>query len=112
VDAILALAVPTAVADLVSTASSAWMPKPLALTLLGQAEGVRLLPSRPEKRSVVPAHAHSHPRSAARALGHAARYGSWRARQPGHVPEFADLRPDEAGALISGFLNVHPTGSG
>jgi len=106
VDAILALAVPTAVADLVPAASSARVSKPLALALLDQAEAVRLLPTRPGERSVVPAYAY--PRSAARALGHAARYGSWRARTPGQVPEFADLRPDEARALISGFLERSP----
>jgi acyl-CoA synthetase (NDP forming) len=108
VDAILALAVPTAVADLVPAASSARVSKPLALTLLDQAEAVRLLPSRPSELTVVPAYAY--PRSAARALGHAARYGSWRARLPGHVPEFADLRSGEARALISGFLERSPDG--
>ena len=102
VDAILALAVPTAVADLVPAACSARVTKPLALALLGQAEAVRLLPSRPDERGMVPAYAY--PRSVARALGNAARYGSWRARPPGHVPEFADLRSEEAHALISGFL--------
>ena len=108
VDAILALAVPTAVADLVPAACTARVTKPLALALLGQAEAVRLLPSGPDERSVVPAYAY--PRSVARALGHAARYGSWRARVPGHVPEFADLRSDEARALISGFLERSPAG--
>ena len=63
---------------------------------------MRLLPSWPDERGVVPAYAY--PRSVARALGNAARYGSWRARRPGHVPEFADLRSEEARALISGFL--------
>jgi acyl-CoA synthetase (NDP forming)/GNAT superfamily N-acetyltransferase len=108
VDAILALAVPTAVPDLVPAACAARVSKPLALALLDQAEAVRLLPSRPGEHSVVPAYAY--PRSAARALGHAARYGSWRARPPGQVPEFADLRPDEAQALISGFLERSPGG--
>jgi len=108
VDAVLALTVPTAVADLVPAASSARVSKPLALALLDQAEAVRLLPTRPDERSVVPAYAY--PRSAARALGHAARYGSWRARPPGHVPEFADLRSDDARALISRFLEHSPDG--
>ena len=102
VDAILALAVPTAVADLVPAASSARVSKPLALALLDQAEAVRLLPTGPDELSVVPAYAY--PRSAVRALGYAARYGTWRTRPSDHVPEFADLRSDEAQALISGFL--------
>ena len=108
VDAILALAVPTAVADLVPAACTARVSKPLALALLDQAEAVRLLPSAPGQHTMVPAYAY--PRSAARALGHAARYGSWRSRPPGQVPEFADLRPDEAQALISGFLERSPDG--
>ena len=108
VDAILALAVPTAVADLVPAASSARVSKPLALALLDQAEAVRLLPTGPDELSVVPAYAY--PRSAVRALGYAARYGTWRARPSDHVPEFADLRSDEAQALISGFLERSPDG--
>jgi len=102
VDAVLALTVPTAVADLVPAASSACVSKPLVLALLDQADAVRLLPGRPVGPGPVPAY--SYPRSAARALGHAARYGSWRALSPGHVPEFADLRSGDARALISGFL--------
>ena len=68
----------------VPAASSGRVSKPLALALLNQAEAVRLLPSGPGRASAVPAYAH--PRSAARALAHAARYGTWRARPPGHVP--------------------------
>ena len=43
-DAILALTVPTAVADLVPAACSAAISKPLVLSVLNQAEAVRLLP--------------------------------------------------------------------
>ncbi len=106
VDAILALAVPTAVADLAPAVCSASLAKPVALVLLDQADGVRLLPSQADGR--VPAYAY--PKSAARALGHAARYGAWRARPPGQVPEFADLRPDDARALIHRFLEQSPDG--
>jgi acyl-CoA synthetase (NDP forming) len=53
---------------------------------------------------------YAYPRSAARALGHAARYGSWRALPPGHVPELADLRAGDARALISAFLGRSPGG--
>jgi acyl-CoA synthetase (NDP forming)/GNAT superfamily N-acetyltransferase len=102
VDAVLALTVPTAIADLVPAVCSAAIAKPLALTVLNQAEAVRLLPGGPEAVGPVPAYAY--PRSAARALAHAARYGAWRARVPGHLPQFGDLRSDDARAIVSGFL--------
>ena len=105
VDAVLALTVPTAIADLVPAACSADVPKPLVLSVLDQAEAVRLLPGA---SGTVPAY--TYPRSAARALAHAASYGTWRARAPGQIPVFADLRPDDARALISGFLGHSPAG--
>src|SRR5262249_23746681 len=52
----------------------------------------------------------AYPGSAARALAHAARYGAWRARVPGRIPAFGDLRPDDAHALIGGFLERSPDG--
>jgi acyl-CoA synthetase (NDP forming)/GNAT superfamily N-acetyltransferase len=108
VDAILALAVPTAIADLAPAACSANLSKPVALVLLNQADVVRLLPSQVEGHGPVPAYAY--PKSAARALGHAARYGAWRAQMPGQVPQFAGLRLDDARALIHGFLERSPDG--
>ena len=108
VDAILALAVPTAVADLTPAVCSADLAKPAALVLLDQADAVRLLPSQVEGRRPVPAYVS--PTGAARALGHAARYGTWRAQPPGRVPGFADLRPDDARALIHRFLEHSPAG--
>jgi acyl-CoA synthetase (NDP forming)/RimJ/RimL family protein N-acetyltransferase len=108
VDAVLALTVPTAIADLAPAACSAAVSKPLALTVLNQAEAVRLLPQGPGASGLIPAYAY--PESAARALGHAARYGTWRARVPGQIPELGDLRPADARALISGFLERSPDG--
>ena len=105
VDAVLALTVPTAIADLVPAACSAGVAKPLVLSVLDQAEAVRLLPGA---SGTVPAYAY--PESAARALAHAASYGTWRARAPGQIPVFAGLRPDDARALISGFLGRSPAG--
>jgi acyl-CoA synthetase (NDP forming)/GNAT superfamily N-acetyltransferase len=107
-DAILALTVRTAIADLAPVACSAAVAKPLALAVLNQAEAIRLMPGEAGAHGPVPAYAH--PRSAARALAHAARYGAWRARDPGQVPDFADLRPDDARALIHGFLEGSPQG--
>ena len=108
VDAILALTVPTAVADPASAACCAAISKPLALSVLDQAEAVRLRPGGPGGPALVPAYAY--PASAARALAHAARYGAWRARVPGRVPGFGDLRADEARALVGGFLERSPDG--
>jgi acyl-CoA synthetase (NDP forming)/GNAT superfamily N-acetyltransferase len=108
VDAILALTVPTAVADPAPAACSAAVSKPLVLSVLDQAEAVRLLPGGPQVPGPVPAYAY--PGSAARALAHAARYGAWRARVPGRVPEFGDLRAVEARALVAGFLEGSPDG--
>jgi acyl-CoA synthetase (NDP forming)/GNAT superfamily N-acetyltransferase len=105
VDALLALTVPTAIADLVPEACSADVAKPLVLSVLNQAEAVRLLPGA---SGTVPAYAY--PGSAARALAHAASYGAWRARAPGQIPVFADLRPDDARALVGGFLGRSPAG--
>ena len=108
VDAILALTVPTAVADPAPAACCAAVSKPLVLSVLDQAEAVRLLPGGPESPGLVPAYAY--PGSAARALAHAAQYGAWRARVPGQVPAFGDLRADEARALVGGFLERSPGG--
>jgi acyl-CoA synthetase (NDP forming) len=76
--------------------------------VLDQAEGVRLLPSGPHATGRVPAYAY--PGSAARALAHGARYGTWRARVPGRIPVFADLRADDARALVGRFLERSPDG--
>ena len=108
VDAILALTVPTAIADLASVTSSAGVSKPLVLCAPGQAETVRLLPGPQAVPSRVPAYAY--PASAARALAYACRYGAWRARKPGRVPEFGDLRDDDARTLIRSSLKHSPEG--
>ena len=108
VDALLVLTVPTAIADLTPAACSAEVSKPLTLVRLNQAEAVRLLPGGPGAYGPVPAYAH--PRSAARALAHAAGYGIWRARAPGQIPRLDDLRRDDARAIISSFLEQAPAG--
>ncbi len=41
------------------------------------------------------------PEDAARAMALAARYGRWRTRPSGTVPDFPDLRPEQAAAIIS-----------
>ena len=85
---------------------------PIAAAILDQMEVVRLLPSRRADRGggfrAVPAYAYAE--SAARALGHAARYGIWRATPPGHIPDLDGLRPDRARELVTGFLAA-PSGA-
>jgi acyl-CoA synthetase (NDP forming) len=76
--------------------------------VLNQAEAVRLLPRESGAVGRVPAYAY--PGSAARALAHAAGYGAWRSRVPGHVPAFDDLRADEARTVIGHFLERSPDG--
>ena len=50
------------------------------------------------------------PDDAARALSHAVRYRAWRGQQRGKVPELDGLRPDDARALVTGFLASSPAG--
>ena len=54
--------------------------------------------------------AYAYPESAARALGHAARYGTWRATPPGSVPELDGLRREKARELVDSFLAGTPGG--
>jgi acyl-CoA synthetase (NDP forming)/GNAT superfamily N-acetyltransferase len=44
---------------------------------------------------------YDYPEAAARALGHAVRYGRWRSRPPGAVPHHADADPARAAAILS-----------
>jgi acyl-CoA synthetase (NDP forming) len=41
------------------------------------------------------------PEDAARAVSLAAQYGRWRTREPGTVPELADVRPEQAAAIVA-----------
>jgi acyl-CoA synthetase (NDP forming)/GNAT superfamily N-acetyltransferase len=109
VDAVLAVAVPTAISELSQAVTTADVGKPLAVALLGQAESVRLLPAGlPAEPADAPAVAgvpsYAYPESAAHALGHAARYQAWRARQRSAVPELGGLRVAAARELIASFL--------
>ena len=150
VDAVLAVAVPTAFSDLSAAVAEAVVSKPLAVALLDRAESVRRLkrlpvappPSGPpadtgpaggppaaDPATAGPATAgqaaaiidvaaaavtgvpcYADPESAARALGHAARYQAWRVRQRGTVPELSGLRTADARALVTGFLAGSPAG--
>jgi acyl-CoA synthetase (NDP forming)/GNAT superfamily N-acetyltransferase len=114
IDAILAVTVPTAIADLCQAVCAAQVAKPLAAAALEQRETVR--PMRcaghqggpADVPAVIPCYAF--PEGAARALGHAASYHAWRGRQRGQVPEFGGLRTADAKACVTAFLRAHPDG--
>ena len=108
VDAVLALTTTTAGSNLVPEVGAARLPVPIAAAVLDQIEVVRLLPGPGEDSPAVPAYAYAE--SAARALGHAARYGTWRATPPGRVPDLEGLRQDRASELVAGILAAPPRG--
>jgi len=144
VDAVLAVAVPTAFSDLRAAVAGAVVSKPLAVALLDRAESVTRLKRLPvpgplagrradtgpaaagpaaaaageqaaaiideAAAAVTGVPAYADPESAARALGHAARYQAWRGRQRGKVPELEGLRTADARALVTGFLAGSPAG--
>ncbi len=110
-DAVIAVAVPTAVSDLVAAVTTAAVGKPMAVVLADQAESVRLLASRRANGVAVSGlPAYAYPEGAARALGHAARYRSWLGRQAGKVPELPGVRTADARELVAGFLARQPDG--
>ena len=78
---------------------------PAAAVVLDQAEAVQLLRA---SETAVPAYAY--PESAARALARAARYGSWRSRPAGTVPQFTDVRAADARSIVDSFLARMPGG--
>ena len=102
VSAVIVLALPTgATGDLIAAIQQADVRVPLAAVLLDQAEAVRLLPKTDDGRQIP---AYGYPEAAAAAVAHAARYGAWRAAPRGVVPKLADIRGDDARALVREFL--------
>jgi acyl-CoA synthetase (NDP forming)/GNAT superfamily N-acetyltransferase len=113
VDAVLALVLPTAATgDLITALRAANLDVPLVAVVLDQAEAVRLLPpdgnGAPCHPGCIPAYAD--PAAAAHALARAAAYGAWLARRPGHLPEFSDVKDDDARQLVREFLARSPRG--
>ena len=108
VNAVLVLTITTATGDLVPEVQAAQLPVPIAAAVMDQVEVVRLLPSLGEDSPDVPAYAY--PESAARALGHAARYGAWLATPQGQIPDLEGLRQDQARELAVSFLADAPKG--
>ena len=87
--------------------SAARLPVPVTAVVLDQPEAVRLLPGDGAAPSVP---AYAYPEAAARALARAARYGTWRFRPPGTVPEFTDVRAGLARSIVASFLARMPGG--
>ena len=106
-DAVIALIVPTAASDLIPVLQEVRLPVPLAAVVLDQPEAIRTLPAA-DGGPAVPVYAY--PEGAAGALGRAARYGARRSRPAGIMPELAGIRPDDARALVGGFLGRLPGG--
>ncbi|HTX85856.1 MAG TPA: GNAT family N-acetyltransferase [Streptosporangiaceae bacterium] len=115
VDAILAIGVPTAIADLSEAIVTAPVSKPIAAVMLDRGQAVTLADravaaGQPIAELEPRLPIYSYPESAARALGHAASYREWRDSQQGRVPEFADVDAVGAHALVAAFLADRPDG--
>jgi len=106
-DAMIALVVPTAASDLVPALTEGRLDVPVAAVILDQPDAVRVLPGHAGGPDVP---CYAYPESAARALGRAAKYGAWRSRPAGTIPEIDGLLVAEARALIGSFLRRVPGG--
>jgi acyl-CoA synthetase (NDP forming)/GNAT superfamily N-acetyltransferase len=107
VAALIAVLVQSASPGLLPVLSAARLPVPVAAVVLDQPEAVRLLPGDGAAPSVP---AYAYPEAATRALARAARYGTWRLRPPGTVPEFTDVRAGLARSIVASFLARMPGG--
>ena len=107
VDAVLAVTATTAAGDPVPEVAAAGLAVPIVAAVMDQVEAVRML-TGPGEGPPVPAYAY--PESAARALGYAARHGTWRAAPTGTSPELNDLRQDQVGQLLARLLAETPRG--
>jgi acyl-CoA synthetase (NDP forming)/GNAT superfamily N-acetyltransferase len=101
VDAVMVITVPTALGHLEPAIVAASLLKPVVAVMLDQQESVRLLR---EPAAAAPIPAYLYPENAARALGHAVRYGRWRSADPGQVPEPDGIRQDDAKDIVARFL--------
>jgi acyl-CoA synthetase (NDP forming)/RimJ/RimL family protein N-acetyltransferase len=117
IDAVMAITVPTALGRLTPAILGTAIAKPIVAVTLDQQESVRLLrpPTRPAEQADAagesadsPVHgaipSYLFPESAARALGHAVRYGAWRSSQEGQVPELDRIRHEDARRFVGDFL--------
>ncbi len=113
VDAVVAIGVPTAIADLRIAIAGAEVAKPMAAVLLDQTESVRLIGpggEEPEDEGEPRLPAYGYPEYAVRALGHAVRYRAWRECDHGRLAELSGLDLVSARAVVSAFLTANPDG--
>ena len=101
VHAVIALIVRNGSADLTPALTAQRLPVPIAAVVLDQPESVRRLHG---DGSIPAVPAYASPEAAARALARAARYGSWRSRPVGTVPDIRDLRVADARSIVGSFL--------
>lgn len=105
VDAVMAITVRTALGDLAPAVATAEVAKPLVAVVLDQEESITVLgPPGGSADDGGPVPAYLYPESAARALGHAARYAAWLARDPGSIPEMPGIDLAGARAIVAQFL--------
>ena len=107
VHAVLALVIRNSSADLLPALTAERLPVPIAAVVLDQPESVQLLRGS-GAGPAVPAYAS--PEAAARALARVTRYGSWRSRPAGTVPDIGDLRVADARSIVGSFLARMPGG--
>ena len=115
VDVVLAIGVPTAIADLSTAITAAESGTPLAAVLFGQAAAVDLLPAATatparggDRARRIPVY--GYPENAVRAIGRAASYQEWLVRDRWQVPDLGDIDTDGARALVAAFLTAFPGG--
>ncbi|MGB6453606.1 MAG: acetate--CoA ligase family protein, partial [Streptosporangiaceae bacterium] len=116
VDALLAIGVPTAVADLTDAIRAARVATPIAAALLDRPESVSMLTDSDGGNAASPGQwprrvpVYGYPESAARALGHAVAYREWRDAPHGQVPELGDVDTAAARDLVARLLAGRPAG--
>jgi len=113
VHAVVAITAPTALGDpaigiteAVARVRSNGITTPVLTVQLSQPETVRALTAVAPR----PVPSYADPSVAVHALTAAIRYGQWRARPAGRVPDLPDIRLDQARALVRQFLTDHPHG--
>ena len=113
VHAVVAISARTAVGDpeiaipaAVARARNTGITTPVIAVQLSQPEAVRALTAG----SPQPVPSYADPAVAVRALAGAVRYGQWRTRPAGRVPDLPDIRLEESRTLVRQFIADHPGG--
>jgi acetyl coenzyme A synthetase (ADP forming)-like protein len=102
-------AAPPRIADVLRRSAAA-TDKPLVGCFLAWPGLSPLLRAEPGEPDAADVPAFASPEPAARALGRAAHYATWRVRPTGAEPDLDGFDPDRAGALVDAFLTHSPEG--